>query len=146
MQLTDFARKVPDDVWALFAPFLPPVVWCGNGCPPYDNRECLHALLYGLVTGIGWRMLPSGFPSYKTVQRRLKGWLELEVFRTAWGQLAQRYDALQGINWEEVVLDGSKKPAKKGANKRAPAPWIAANGGRRCLEPVMPAPCRGELW
>jgi transposase len=119
-------------VWALFAPILPPVVWCGNGCPPYDNRACLHAVLYVLVTGIGWRMLPPGFPSYKTVQRRLKVWLELDAFRTVWRQLAQRYEALQGINWDEVLLDGSKKPAKKGANKRGPAPWIAANAGRRC--------------
>ena len=45
MQLTDFARGVPEEVWTLFAPLLPPVVWCGNGCPPYDNRECLHAVL-----------------------------------------------------------------------------------------------------
>jgi transposase len=90
MQLTDFARKVPEDVWTLFAPLLPPVVWCGNGCPPFDNRECLHALLYVLVTGIGWRMLPPGFPSYKTVHRRLKVWLALDAFRTAWRQLAQR--------------------------------------------------------
>jgi transposase len=132
MQLTDFARKVPDDVWALFAPILPPMVWCGNGCPPYDNRECLHAVLYVLVTGIGWRMLPAGFPSYKTVQRRLKGWLEQEAFRLAWQQVAQRYEALQGINWDEVLLDGAKKPAKKGASRLAPAPWIAANVGRRC--------------
>jgi hypothetical protein len=49
MQLTDFARKVPEEVWTLFAPLLPPVVWCGNGCPPYDNRACLHAVLYVLV-------------------------------------------------------------------------------------------------
>ena len=132
MQLTDFAREVPEDGWALFAPILPPVVWCGNGCPPYDNRECLHAVLYVLVTGIGWRMLPLGFPSYKTAQRRLKVLLELDAFRTAWSQLAHRYDALQGINWDEVLLDGAKKPAKKGARKRAPALWIAANAGRRC--------------
>ena len=39
--------------WTLFAPILLPVVWCGNGCPPYDNRACLHALLYVLRTGIG---------------------------------------------------------------------------------------------
>jgi transposase len=90
MQLTDFARQVPDEVWKLFEPILPPVVWCGYGWPPYDNRECLHAVLYGLVTGIGWRRLPSGFPSYKTVQRRLPLWLELEAFRTAWRPLAQR--------------------------------------------------------
>jgi transposase len=132
MQLTDFARKVPEDVWALFAPLLPPVVWCGNGCPPYDNRECLHAVLYVLVTGIGWRMLPPGFPSYKTVQRRLKVWLQQDAFRGAWQQLAQRYEALQGINWDEVLLDGSKKPAKKGARRPGPVPWTAANAGRRC--------------
>ena len=132
MQLTDFARKVPDDVWALFEPILPPVVWCGIGCPPYDNRECLHAVLYVLVTGIGWRMLPSGFPSYKTVQRRLTEWLQQDAFRQAWAHLAQRSETLQGINWDEVLLDGSKKPAKKGASNRAPAPWIAANAGRCC--------------
>jgi transposase len=132
MQLTAFARQVPEDVWALFAPLLPPVVWCGTGCPPYDNRACLHAVLYVLVTGIGWRMLPPGLPSSKPVQRRPRSWLELDAFRAAWGQLAHRYEALQGINWDEVLRDGSKKPAKKGASKRAPAPWIAANAGRRC--------------
>jgi len=133
MQLTDFARGVPEDVGTLFAPLLPRVVWCGNGCPLYDNRECLHAVLYVLVTGIGWRMLPPGFPSYKTGQRRLTVWLALDAFRTAWNQLAQRYDARQGINWEEVLRDGSTKPAKKGASKRVPVPWIAVNAGRRCI-------------
>jgi hypothetical protein len=45
MQLTDFVAGVPDDVWAVFEPILPPVVWKGVGCQPYNNRECLHALL-----------------------------------------------------------------------------------------------------
>ncbi len=133
MQLTDFARKVPEEVWALFEPILPPVVWCGNGCPPYDNRECLHAVLYVLVTGIGWRMVPPGFPSYKTVQRRLTVWLHQGAFRQAWQQVAQRYAVLQGINWDEVLLDGSKKPAKKGGNRPVPVPWIALSAGRHCL-------------
>jgi transposase len=142
MQLTDFARKVPEEVWALFAPILPPVVWCGNGCPPYDNRECLHAVLYGLVTGMGWRMLPPGFPSYQTVQRRLKVWLQPDAFRRVWPQVAHRYETLQGLNGDEVVLAGAKKPAQKGASRPVPAPWLAANAGRRCLEPVMHVPCR----
>src|SRR5215475_566944 len=47
------------------------------------------------------RMWPPCFPSYKTVQRRLALWLELDAFRIAWRQLAQRYEALQGINWDE---------------------------------------------
>jgi transposase len=142
MQLTDFARKVPAEVWAGFEPILPPVVWSGKGCPPYDNRTCLHAVLYVLVTGIGWRMVPAGFPSYKTVQRRLSVWLALDAFRTAWEQVAHRYDALSGVNGDEVLLEGSKKPAKKGASRPGRAPWIAVNAGRRCTSPVTPVPCR----
>lgn len=90
------------------------------------------AVLYVLGTGIGWRMLPAGFPSYKTVQRRLKVWLQQQAFRRAWEQLAPRYDSLQGINGDEVWLEGAKKPAKKGASSRVPAPWSAANAARRC--------------
>ena len=63
---------------------------------------------------------------------RLPVGLALDAFRTAWSQLAHRYHALQGINGEEVLLDGSKKPAKKGANRRVPAPWTAVNAGQRC--------------
>ena len=146
MQLTDFARKVPDDVWALFEPILPTMVWCGNGCPPYDNRECLHAVLSGLVTGSGGQRLPPGFPSYQTVHRRLTMWLQQDAFRRAWQHLAQRSEALQGINWEEVWLDGAQKPAKKGARNLGPAPWSAATAGRRCTEPVTRVPCRSGSW
>jgi transposase len=132
MKLTDFARQLPEDVWTLFEPLLPPVHWCGNGCPPYSNRECLHAVFYVLVTGIGWRMLPPGFPSYKTVQRRLKLWLQRDAFRTAWQQLAQRYQALQGINWDQILLDGSKKPSKKGVRRPGLLRSIAASVAQPC--------------
>ena len=130
MKLTDFARHLPEEVWHLFQPLLPPVVWCGNGRPPASNYDCLHAVFYVLASGIAWRMLPKGFPSYKTVQRRLKVWLQLDTFRTAWQQLAYRYEALQGINWDQLLLDGSKKPAKKGANRRGQARLIAASAAR----------------
>jgi transposase len=121
MQLKDLARRLPEDVWAVFAPVLPPKVWCGNGRKPYPNRECLHALLYVLAAGIAWEMLPPCFPSYKTVQRRLAEWLALDAFHTAWAGLAGRYQRLRGINWDQVLLDGSKKPSKKGASRPAPA-------------------------
>ena len=60
-----------------------------------------------------------GFPSYRTVQRRLKRWLALDTFRTAWRPLAQRCERRQGISGDQVLLDGSKKPSKKGVKKRA---------------------------
>ncbi len=130
MKLTDFVADVPDDVWAVFELILPPVVWKGVGCKPYSNRECLHALLYVLIAGIGWEYLPKGFPSSKTVQRRLKRWLARDCFHTAWQQLAERYVRLHGVNWDQVLLDGSKKPSKKGATRRGRLRWIAVSVAR----------------
>jgi transposase len=130
MRLTDFVAGVPADVWAVFEPILPPVAWKGVGCKPYTNRACLHALLYVLIAGIGWELLPPGFPSYKTVQRRLRRWLALDCFHTAWQQLAQRYVRLHGINWDQVLLDGSKKPSKKGARTPGRLPWIVVSVAR----------------
>jgi transposase len=114
MQLSDLAKRLPDEIWAEFEPVLPPVVWCGNGRPPVGNRECLHGLLYVLATGIGWEMVPACFPSGKTIQRRLKRWQELGCFREVWKKLALRYAQLRGINWDKVLLDGAKHKAQKG--------------------------------
>ena len=138
MELKDITRGVPEEIWTVFEPILPPVVWCGNGRPPKGNRECFHALLYALVRGIAWELLPRGFPSYKTVQRRL----ERDAFRTAWRQLAQRYQQLQGINWDQILLDGSKKPSKKGVKRRALRLSIGPSAARPCTWRATAGPCR----
>jgi transposase len=127
MQLKDLARRLPDDIWAIFEPILPARVWVGNGRPPASNRDCLHALLYVLASGIAWEFLPWCFPSYKTVQRRLADWLREDAFLRAWQLLAQRYEQLHGINWDQILLDGSKKPSKKGARRRGLLQSIAAS-------------------
>jgi len=131
MQLKDLARRLPDDIWAIFEPILPAKVWSGNGRPPCGNRECLHALLYVLASGIGWEFLPWCFPSYKTVQRRLAHGLREDAFLRAWQQLAQRYERLHGINWDQILLDGSKKPSEKGAKRRGRVRSIAVNRAPR---------------
>ena len=130
MRLKDFARRLPDEVWAEFEPVLPAVAWAGNGRPPIGNRECLHAVLYVLASGVAWEMLPWCFPSYKTVQRRLAVWSELDAFRRVWGRLAARYQERHGVNWDQVLLDGSKKPSKKGASPPARRRWTAASAAR----------------
>ena len=127
MRLTDFVRGVPDDVWAVFEPILPAVVYKGNGRKPKGNRECLHGLFYLLISGVGWEMLPACFPSYKTIQRRLKRWLERDCFHVAWARLAERYERLRGVNWDKVLLDGSKKPAKTGAKAPGRVPSIVVS-------------------
>lgn len=127
MQMKDIARRLPDELWEAFRPYLPEKVYAGNGRPPASNRDCLHALLYVLVTGIGWDYLPFCFPSAKTVQRRLKEWLRSDAFLGTWKDLAEKYQQINGINWDQILLDGSKKPSKKGANRRGHLRSIAVS-------------------
>ena len=127
MNLAQLALHMPDEVWTLFEPILPPVVYCGTGRKPVSNRDCLQGLLYVLITGIGWEFVPPCFPCGKTIRERLQTWLQQDCFRQAWQQMAQRYDVLHGINWDKVLLDGSKKPSKKGVKTRGRRPWIAVS-------------------
>jgi transposase len=120
---------MPDEVWALFEPILPPVVYAGTGRRPATNHACLHGLLYVLVTGIGWEYVPPCFPCGKTIRGRLETWLQLDCFHTAWQQMAQRYEQLHGINWDKILLDGSKKPAKKGGEDTGPSPVDRSKSG-----------------
>jgi transposase len=129
MKLHQIARRLPDSVWALFEPILPAVPYCGTGRKPATNHACLHGLLYVLITGIGWEYVPRGFPCGKTIQERLRTWLESECFHQAWQQMAERYEQLRGINWDKVLVDGSKKPAKKGGEDTGPSPVDRSKSG-----------------
>src|ERR1700722_15699359 len=95
MQLRDVARRLPADIWALFEPILPPVVYSGTGRRPATNRACLHGILFVLVTGIGWDLVPLGFPCGKTLKKRLRLWLRQECFLLAWEHMAHQYEQLR---------------------------------------------------
>ena len=127
MNLAKLALRMPDEVWALFEPILPPVAYAGTGRKPCSNHACLQGLLYVLITGIGWEYVPPCFPCADTIQQRLRLWLTHDCFHQAWQQMAQRYEQLHGINWDKVLLDGSKKPAKKGARTPARDPSIVVS-------------------
>jgi transposase len=129
MQLRHIARRLPEEVWNLFEPILPPVVYAGTGRRPASNHACLHGLLYVLVTGIGWDYVPPCFPCGRTIKERLATWLKQDCFLAAWQQMAQRYQQLHGINWDQILLDGSKKPAKKGGEDTGPSPVDRSKSG-----------------
>src|SRR5437868_4554276 len=129
MNLAKLALRMPDTVWALFEPILPPVVYQGTGRKPCSNHACLQGLLYVLITGIGWDYVPPCFPCADTIQQRLRLWLGQDCFLQAWRQSAERYQQLHGINWDKVLLDGSKKPAKKGGEETGPSPVDRSKSG-----------------
>lgn len=129
MNLAKLALRMPDEVWALFEPILPPVVYSGTGRKPCSNHACLQGLLYVLITGIGWDFVPPCFPCADTIQQRLRSWLQHDCFHQAWQQMAQRYQQLHGINWDKILVDGSKKPAKKGGEDTGPSPVDRSKSG-----------------
>ena len=120
MTFESLARQLPPELWEAFEPVLPKVIWCGNGRPPVSNRCCLHAAIFILISGTPWKLMPPGFPCGKTVRKRFKRWLELDCFHEIWADCAERYQSLRGINFDQLSVDGARKPAKKGANQPAP--------------------------
>jgi len=131
MKISDFARRLPDEVWAAFEPVLPSGL-CGAAtvCPPIDKPQ----LSAWTAVRVGERSrLGDGFRSASPVERPssdgLKIWLERDCFRQVWKQLAERYAELEGINWDKVLIDGSKHKAQKGAKLTGPSPVDRAKGG-----------------
>src|SRR3712207_5557235 len=69
---------LPDDLWAVVEPLLPPVRRPGpkGGRPPVENRPALTGILFVLKTGLRWEDLPRelGCGSGMTCWRRLRDW------------------------------------------------------------------------
>ncbi|MEU2235241.1 transposase [Streptomyces vietnamensis] len=70
-------RLVPDPLWELTAPLLPRFSARpqGGGTAPLAERAVFTAVVYVLVAGCPWRLLPDGFGvSPATAHRRFTAW------------------------------------------------------------------------
>jgi len=84
---------VPDELWTLVEPLLPPVPDKPfGGRPPVPNRAALGGILFVLKTGIPWAMLPSkaGCGSCTTCWRRLRDWHQAGGWRNLHETLTRR--------------------------------------------------------
>lgn len=93
-----------------------------QGRPPAPEREVLEGILWVLRSGARWRDLPDSYPSASTCWRRLRDWEEKDVWLKIWRALLGQLDEQGRINWEEVFMDGSFAPAKKGGSA-----WVKPN-------------------
>ncbi|WP_367040162.1 transposase [Streptomyces sp. Je 1-332] len=81
----DLARRlVPDELWELTAPLLPPFAprTQGGGTAPRDERAVFTSVVYVLTSGCPWRSTPSAFgvpPA--TAHRRFTAWTEADLWR-----------------------------------------------------------------
>ena len=126
---------VPDGVWEIARPLLPPakVRPQGGGTQNTPDEAVFAAIIYVLVSGCAWRALPPCFGiSKSTAHRRFLIWSRAGV----WGRLHRAVlDKLADeglLDLSRIVLDSAHVRAKKGANTPVRAPWTGASRVPRC--------------
>ena len=111
---------VTDEQWERIKPFIPTRQRSSReGRPPADDRACLEGILWVLRSGARWRDLPERYPSPSTCWRRLAEWEGEEVLVKIWQAFLDTLDEQGLLDWDEVFVDASFSPAKKGGTESA---------------------------
>ena len=112
-------RLVPDELWTIIEPLLPPEPLKPNGGRPrVPDRAAFAGIIYVLRSGIPWRMLPKEFGcSGVTCWPRLRDWQRAGVWHALRLTLLDKLGRLGLIDWSRASLDSACVPAKKGARK-----------------------------
>jgi transposase len=83
-----------------------------------DDRQAMDAIFFVLRTGCQWNALQdTGLCSSRSAHRRFQEWAAAGVFLALWGQGLAAYDALQGIDWAWLAMDGAMTKAPLGGKK-----------------------------
>jgi transposase len=112
-------RLVPDGLWEIVAPLLPPPKprRQGGGLRPVDDRAVLTAIVYVLTSGCAWRHLPEQFGVSKaTAHRRFAAWTRAGVWRRLHVAVLDRLGAAGELDWSRVVVDAASVRAKRGVD------------------------------
>lgn len=121
---------VPDALWEIIAPLLPPEPpKPTGGRPRRSDRACLTGIIFVLKSGIPWEMLPPelGCGSGMTCWRRLRDWQAAGVWDQLHRTLLDRLGEAGQVDWSRACLDAASIPAKKGATRPARTRRIGQN-------------------
>ena len=124
---------LPDELWAIVEPLLPPAPpRPKGGRPRVPDRAALTGILFVLRSGIPWEMLVQemGCGSGVTCWRRLRDWQVAGVWDRLHRTLLDRLGDAGRIDWSRASLDSATVPAKRGAMRSARIPPIAVNQAR----------------
>ncbi|WP_374197572.1 IS5 family transposase [Micromonospora sp. RL09-050-HVF-A] len=106
---------VPDELWDLVDPLVPPRRRQGRGTPPLDARAVFATIVYVLTTGCAWRHLPPGFGvSRATVHRRFTAWTAAGLWRRLHIAALDQLGAQGLIDWSRATADAAYVRAKRG--------------------------------
>jgi transposase len=123
----DDGWRIPDELWELMEPHIPTVetdhpLGCHRNRVP--DRDVMNAILFVLRTGCQWKALDgTSLASGSTAHRRFLEWVEDGVFLAFWKDGLLEYDALIGIDWHWLSMDGAMTKAPLGGEKNRPKPY-----------------------
>ena len=123
------AALLPDALWSIIEPLLPPVpARPRGGRPPVPARAALTGILFVLGTGIPWERLAQemGCGSGVTCWRRLRDWQSAGVWDRLHRELLRRLREADRIDWSRACLDSSSIAAKRGVTRPDPIPRTEA--------------------
>jgi hypothetical protein len=83
---------------------------------PVPARQVLEGVLWILITGAQWHMLPQCYLNHKTVHRRFQQCCRNDVLRDALCQLANTLRESEAIEESECFIEATFFPAKGGGD------------------------------
>src|SRR5579883_756778 len=93
------------------------------GChnPRVPDRAAMDAIFFVLRTGCQWNALnATGICSSSSAHRRFQEWSDAGVFAAFWREGLLAYEAMPGIDWSWLSLDGAMGKAPLGGGKNRP--------------------------
>ncbi|MFI0826701.1 transposase [Streptomyces roseolus] len=115
-------RLVPDWLWAVAGPMLPPFSprTQGGGTTPVDDRKVFTAVVFVLTSGCSWGRLPACFAvATATAHRRYGFWCEAEVWTRLRSAIATSDSDAEKQSWGLAIADAAM--ARAADTKQSPA-------------------------
>jgi putative transposase len=126
--------RIPDPLWDRLLRLLPPRKPHPLGChnPRVDDRKAMDAIFFVLRTGCQWNALnATAICSSASAHRRFQEWTAAGVFVTLWAQGLREYDALKGLDWEWLAMDGAMTKAPLGGERTGKNPTDRGKQGAK---------------
>lgn len=112
-------KLLPEELWKLIEPLLPPERPIPYGRRPIPNRNALTGILFVLRTGIPWEFLPQemGCGCGMSCWRRLRDWQAAGIWDRILRVLQDKLGEADRIDWSRAAVDSTSVRAKGGGQR-----------------------------
>ncbi|MFE2889495.1 transposase [Streptomyces sp. NPDC059272] len=133
----DLARDlVPDELWKIAAPLIPPFRPHpqGGGTVPVADRKLFTAVVYVLTSGCARQYLPpTSGTSPATPHRRFAAWTRAGLWRRLHRAVLDDLSARGALDWTSAIIDAASVRTKRGTRPPGRTRSIATRRAASCI-------------